>query len=95
MSIFFLPQAAILILDTKKLETHAMRLYKSNLSDVVRGFKSACTRRINEMGLTLFWQPRFYDRVLRNNKELHFIRKYIRNNPSNWELDEENPWRIK
>ena len=27
------------------------------------------------------WQPRFWDRIIRNEKELHKIQEYIVNNP--------------
>ena len=37
------------------------------------------------------WQPRFYDRVIRNEKELNKIRKYIFENVLNWEFDKNNP----
>ena len=31
------------------------------------------------------WQPRFYDRIIRNETELNKIREYIQNNPKMWE----------
>lgn len=61
------------------------------LSEIVRALKSFSSRRINEMRKTNIpniWQPRFYDRVIRNERELHIIRNYIRTNPVDWEKDE-------
>ena len=37
------------------------------------------------------WQPRFYDRIIRNEKELDKIRKYIFENVLKWEFDKNNP----
>jgi hypothetical protein len=36
------------------------------------------------------WQPRFYDRIVRNDDELDRMRTYIRNNPAQWETDKNN-----
>jgi REP element-mobilizing transposase RayT len=64
------------------------------LPEIVRGFKTWSARKINEHQNTEyipFWQRSFYDHIIRNEKELYAIRKYIRNNPLQWELDQENP----
>ena len=61
---------------------------------VVRGFKSATTRRINEMRSTTgvqVWQRNYYEHVIRNEEELRGVRQYIEDNPAKWALDEENP----
>jgi putative transposase len=42
-----------------------------------------------------FWQHRYHDRVIRNERELEAIREYIANNPLKWDLDLENPERMK
>jgi REP element-mobilizing transposase RayT len=34
------------------------------------------------------WQPKYHDRVVRNDRELEQIRSYIVNNPANWQSDE-------
>ena len=36
------------------------------------------------------WQRSFHDHIIRNDKSLHKIRKYITDNPANWADDEEN-----
>jgi len=33
------------------------------------------------------WQPRFYDRIVRDDRSLKRIRYYIINNPKNWRKD--------
>jgi putative transposase len=38
-----------------------------------------------------FWQRNYYDHIIRNERELHAIRLYIRNNPAQWALDRDNP----
>jgi len=37
------------------------------------------------------WQRNYYERIIRNENELYKIRQYINNNPSEWDLDKENP----
>ena len=63
----------------------------SSLSAIIRSFKSALTKRIHEIGYSsFFWQSRFYDRIIRNEKELFNIRKYIEQNPLKWNLEKNN-----
>ena len=38
-----------------------------------------------------FWQRNYYERVIRNERELNAIRQYIHDNPIQWENDNENP----
>ena len=57
------------------------------LGDIIGKFKAAVKRWANKNGCNNFaWQPRFYDRIIRNEKELINIRKYIDLNPLKWEL---------
>ena len=37
------------------------------------------------------WQRNYYDRIIRNEKELDKIRKYVFENPLKWKLDKNNP----
>ena len=64
-----------------------------SLGSFIAGFKSACTKRINELrdtpGLPV-WQRNYHERVIRNDEELHALRGYIRNNPARWEEDSEH-----
>lgn len=64
-----------------------------SLSEYLRAFKASVTKELGEMrGLkTLVWQPRFYDRVVRADKELENVRAYIANNPTNWINDRCHP----
>jgi len=65
-----------------------------SLPTIVRYFKSAVTRRINELRGTPYtpvWQRNYYEHVIRNETDLNEIREYIINNPLKWDLDSENP----
>jgi len=59
------------------------------LGSIIRGFKSASTKKINLLrgthGLPV-WQRNYWDRILRRH-EISRVREYIRNNPSVY-LDE-------
>jgi REP element-mobilizing transposase RayT len=37
------------------------------------------------------WQPRFFERIIRNEKELNGIRRYIEQNPLKWVIEKNNP----
>lgn len=57
---------------------------------IVRGFKGAATKRINQLrhrpGAPV-WQRGYYDHIIRNERALDRIRRYIVENPSRWRLD--------
>jgi hypothetical protein len=36
------------------------------------------------------WQRGYYDRIVRNERELDAIRQYIRDNPRRWQEDRDN-----
>jgi len=63
---------------------------QKNLSSIIRGFKSAVTIKSREINPNFAWQPRFHDRIIRNENELNRKRKYIRENPAKWYLDRNN-----
>jgi len=61
---------------------------------VIRGFKSASAKRINDIRRTpgvAVWQRNYYEHVIRHENELTRIREYVVNNPLQWSLDRENP----
>jgi REP element-mobilizing transposase RayT len=62
-----------------------------SLGVIVRSFKSAVTRKVNQNSHTpgvRFWQRSFHDHILRNDNDLDHHRKYILENPIRWKLDE-------
>ena len=62
-----------------------------NLSSIIRGFKIGVKKFCTNNNVIFAWQSRFYDRIIRNEKELNNIRQYIIDNPLKWELDRNNP----
>jgi REP element-mobilizing transposase RayT len=66
----------------------------ASLSAIVGAFKAASTRLINRQRGSAgapVWQRGFYEHVIRNEADLHRIRRYIEENPLRWAEDEENP----
>lgn len=64
------------------------------LPEIVRQFKTFSARRINDMRgtpSTPVWQRNYYEHIIRNESNLHRIRRYITENPLRWHLDRENP----
>lgn len=64
------------------------------LGRLVGAFKTVSTAQINRMQSTegaRFWQRDFYDRVIRNKRELEAIRTYIYDNPVAWDDDSLHP----
>lgn len=54
------------------------------LSRIVGSYKAAVTRKVKQQsigGYDKIWQRNYYEHIIRNEKELLEIRKYIRNNP--------------
>jgi REP element-mobilizing transposase RayT len=70
-----------------------------SLPDLVHRFKSLTTNRYRRGVIQSHWLPfagklwqrNYYEHIIRNENELTHVRQYIRDNPSNWETDEENP----
>jgi len=64
-----------------------------SLSDVIGKFKSFSSKKIRkvlEVEEKFEWQKSFYDRIIRNEKELYQIRKYIQENPLRWDIEKDN-----
>jgi putative transposase len=69
-----------------------------NLGSIIGAFKSRCTmeylRYVDENDLNVsakLWHRNYYEHIIRDQKELAAIRKYIKSNSANWAKDEENP----
>ena len=67
-----------------------------SIPTIVRLFKSAAAKQINEMrrtpGVTV-WQRNYYEHIVRTDASLQRIRAYRGYNPERWALDRENPGR--
>ena len=65
-----------------------------SLASWASGFKSAVTSRIRKLWndpTAVVWQEDYFERIIRDEKELLNIRDYILSNPLRWNLDRENP----
>jgi REP element-mobilizing transposase RayT len=70
------------------------KMQRGSLSTIIRSFKSAAAKRINELRSTpgrRVWQRNYCEHVIRNREDLDEIRQYIADNPLKWEFDTENP----
>ena len=68
-----------------------------SLGAIVRSFKSVVTRRINIMRNTPgapVWQRNYYEHIIRTDRALNAIRRYVADNPRRWHLDRKNIHRI-
>ncbi len=69
------------------------------LQEIIQWVKTMTTNEyINEVKYGRFppfekriWQRSFYDHVIRDDEDMNRVREYIRSNPLQWALDEENP----
>ena len=58
-----------------------------SVSMMINGAKGATTKWCKANNYWFDWQDRFYDHVIRNEKEYWAIKNYIINNPRNWHND--------
>ena len=75
-------------------ETNPPMRNRKPLGRLIGAFKTVSTKRINELRGTPgapVWQRNYYERVIRDERELHRTRQYIVDNPAQWAYDAENP----
>ncbi len=72
------------------------------IGEIIGSFKSLCVvewlkyitrNNINEIGK--IWQRNYFERIIRNKKELNQKRQYIRNNPLKHKLEKNNSIKYK
>lgn len=69
---------AIIVLGNNKEGVRAhCNAPKTNLSHLIRSFKSASTRRIRQIQPDFAWHRSFFDHIIRGEKSLERIRNYI------------------
>jgi|SRR6185312_7516559 len=61
-----------------------------NLASITRNYKGSVKAYATTNNIEFAWQPRYYDRIIRNEKEYINVREYIWNNPYNWLLNGDN-----
>ena len=68
------------------------RLHPKSVGALVAGYKSAVTKRINQErnspGLPV-WQRNYYEHIIRDDRDLVVINRYIEYNPLMWLQDDE------
>ncbi|MBL8078709.1 MAG: transposase [Anaerolineales bacterium] len=65
-----------------------------SIPTIVRAYKSAVTYAINKSQNSrgsVIWQRNYYEHVIRDERELDLIARYIHYNPFNWQVDCDNP----
>lgn len=64
---------------------------RGTLGLVIRKYKGAVTGKCREINRFDFaWQRNYYEHIVRNEREMNAIRRYIANNPAKWDLDRDN-----
>ncbi|MBI5635138.1 MAG: hypothetical protein HZA15_16845 [Nitrospirae bacterium] len=86
------PNSKTITISIQGVDTPPVR--KPALGQVVAYLKYQSAKKINIIrdtpGMPL-WQRNYYEHIIRDERELHTIREYIRYNPLKWEEDDENP----
>jgi REP-associated tyrosine transposase len=64
-------------------------MLNNSVSRIIRWYKGRCTYEIRKLKNDYYfeWQTRFYDHIIRNEKEYLQISQYIKNNPLKWHQD--------
>lgn len=62
-------------------------LMTGKLSRMIAQMKRAVSAYANCNNIPFAWQPRFYDKVIQDVKELEAVTEYINNNVSRWKED--------
>jgi REP element-mobilizing transposase RayT len=88
-------------LDNREIVENASPLRKTpagltpgSLGAIVGNFKSVSARRINKIRNTPgepVWHRNYYDHIIRDENDLMRVRRYILENPIQWDEDAENP----
>ena len=88
----------IFIID-KRRGGETQSLYKPTLGQIIAYFKYQASKEMNQIEtrdtITRFWQRKYYEHIIRNEKELQQKTNYILDNPARWNNDQENPRNIK
>jgi REP element-mobilizing transposase RayT len=61
-----------------------MEIKSISLGRIIRWFKGRVKFEARMINSRFKWQSRFYERVIRDDREFFFIQEYINNNPTNW-----------
>jgi REP element-mobilizing transposase RayT len=71
---------------------HKINVKPGSLGAIIRSYKSAVSYRVSkEHNVTGIWQRNYYERVIRHEREMDDICRYIESNPAQWDQDDQNP----
>ena len=56
----------------------------NNLASIIRGYKAGVKKYATMNNIPFAWQSLYHDHIIRTERELQAIRKYIQNNPLKW-----------
>lgn len=75
--------------DTLLYPLHKNTRTQMLIPKAIHGFKSCVTRNIRNQFLpsSFAWQRSYYDHIIRNEKSLGAIQRYIKSNPKNWQKE--------
>jgi REP element-mobilizing transposase RayT len=69
-----------------------LRSPSNTVGAIIRGYKSAVTKQMHELGFfDAIWQRNYYEHIIRNEQEYLNISNYIIRNPDNWLNDKFYP----
>ena len=71
-------------------DTGAVTIQAGSLGAIIGQFKAAVSRRAKAKGIagdTKIWQRGYYDHIVRDERTLNEIRRYIIENPAKWHDD--------
>ena len=76
----------IILINNPQSEISSQNRYwkPGNIGVIINQYKRICTIESRKINRDFGWHSRFYDHIVRDEKDLKRIRKYIRNNPGNW-----------
>jgi REP element-mobilizing transposase RayT len=65
-----------------------LRSPSNTIGAIVRGYKSAVTKQLNQLGFThSVWQRNYFEIIISNKQSYQYIANYIINNPMKWKND--------
>ena len=70
---------------------------KRGLGQIIAYFKYQSAKQINRLRGTpgsRIWQRNYYEHIIRSQKSLDAVRRYIQANPAQWPFDSDNPANI-
>ena len=66
-----------------------LRSPSQTVGSIVRGYKSAVTKQLKQLGFERsIWQRNYYERIIHNCTAYQHVVDYIQNNPVHWKNDD-------